>query len=271
MTCFFPDSGFVKKFNVKEASAANVLATKPETPTGKPWFKKKRFVIPLALIVLAGIGSITGGSDKSKNSSSASSNSTKRNYPVSYVRSAAVNPATLSVVFNVTNDGTEPISPSCTIRMQDSSGTYKGYDFFDITNPISAGQTKQIVVNLTITKEGAQYADQFSGECTATTTDTGSSAGQAVVISDIKNCSDHDEDGWYWGACFKSDQAPMTQMDCTVKGLDSNGKEVGTHSFRANTVNDGKVVSYGQDVLWYVMAKQTTVQSIKSFDVNCTL
>jgi len=210
-----------------------------ETPASKPWFKKKRFVIPLALVVLAGIGSFSGGSDNSKDSSSSTSNSTERSYPVTFVRSAVVNPAALSVVFSVTNDGTESVSPSCTIRMQDSSGTYKGFDFFDITNPISAGQTKQIVVQLTITKEGAQYADQFSGECTASTNDTGTSA--------------------------------MTQMDCTVKGLDSNGKEVGTHSYRANTVNEGTVVSYGQDVLWYVVSNKATVQSIKSFDVKCTL
>lgn len=242
-----------------------------ETPESKPWFKKKRFVIPLALVVLAGIGSFSGGSDNSKDSSSSTSNSSERSYPVTFVRSAVVNPAALSVVFSVTNDGTESVSPSCTIRMQDSGGTYKGFDFFDITNPISAGQTKQIVVQLTITKEGAQYADQFSGECTASTNDTGTSAGKAVIISDIKNCSDSDEDGWYWGACFKSDQAPMTQMDCTVKGLDSNGKEVGTHSYRANTVNEGTVVSYGQDVLWYVVSNKATVQSIKSFDVKCTL
>ena len=103
------------------------------------------------------------------------------------------------------------------------------------------------------------------------TSDTGSSARQAVVISEIKNCSDNDEDGWYWGACFKSDQQPMTQMDCTIKALDSNGAEVGTHSYRANTVNNGTVVSYGQDVLWYVVSSKSTVQSIKSFDVKCTL
>jgi hypothetical protein len=113
--------------------------------------------------------------------------------------------------------------------------------------------------------------DQFAGSCTAKTSDSGSSAGKAVVISSIENCSDHDEDGWYWGACFKSDQKPMTQMDCNIEALDSKGKIVGTHSYRANTVNNGIVVSYGQDVNWYVTSNKSTVQSIKSFDVKCTL
>lgn len=232
----------------------------------KAW-QKVVVVILLASLVSA---PFNGGSDSSSDSSSSGA-SVERSYPVEYVRHAVINPATISVAFNIKNDGTQPITPTCKIKMQDSSGTYKGYDFFDITDAIAANQTKQVVVQLTITKEGAEYVDTFSGDCTATTSDTGTNAGKAVVISDIKNCSDHDEDGWYWGACFKSDQQPMTQMDCTIKALDSSGKTVGTHSYRANTVNDGTVVSYGQDVLWYVMSNKSTVQSIKSFDVKCTL
>ena len=235
----------------------------------KMW--QKALVVLIAYALITSVSGIGGSSDSPKSSTESSSSVQERSYPVEYLSHADINPATVSVRFGITNDGTQPITPSCKIKMSDSSGTYSGYDFFDITNPITAGQTKQVVVQLTITNEGSAYVDKFTGSCTAKTSDTGTSAGKSVVISDIKNCSDHDEDGWYWGACFKSDQAPMTQMDCTVKALDSNGKEVGTHSYRANTVNEGTVVSYGQDVDWFVVSKQATVQSIKSFDVKCTL
>ena len=232
---------------------------------------QKALVVLLAYVLIASVTGIGGSSDSPKSSTESSSSVQERSYPVEYLSHADINPATVSVRFGIKNDGTQPITPTCKIKMSDSSGTYSGYDFFDITDPIAAGVQKQVVVQLTITKEGAAYVDKFTGSCTAKTSDTGSSVGKAVVISSIQNCSDHDEDGWYWGACFKSDQQPMTQMDCTISALDSNGKEVGTHSYRANTVNDGTVVSYGQDVLWYVMSNKSTVQSIKSFDVKCTL
>ena len=243
-----------------------------DIPYSKPWFKKKRFIIPIILVALSAIGSISGGSDKASNSSSSSSKSVNRSYPVSYVRSAVVNPASLSVVFNITNDGTTSVKPSCKIKMQDSSGTYKGYDIFEITDPIAASQTRQIIVQLTITKEGAEYADQFSGECTATTSDTGTNSGKGVVISSIENFSATDgSEGWYWGASFKSDQKPMTQMDCAVNALDKTRKVIGTTSYRGNTLNDGTVIGYGNDAQSLVDSTKSMVLAIKSFDVKCTL
>lgn len=253
-------------------------------PIKRAWLifrQLKTWIQVVIVFVLLGVIGALGGNGGATNdqntagssgsSSSSSSQAAERSYPIEYLSHAVINPATVSVRFGIKNDGTQPITPTCKIKMSDSSRAYSGYDFFDITDPIAAGVTKQVVVQLTITKEGSAYVDKFTGSCTAKTSDTGSSAGKAVVISNIENCSDHDEDGWYWGACFKSDQQPMTQMGCTVRALDSKGKEVGTHSYRANTVNDGTVVSYGQDVLWYVVSNKSTVQSIKSFDVKCTL
>jgi hypothetical protein len=235
----------------------------------KTWQKAVVVILLLSLVSAPFNG---GSSSDSSSNGSSSSESVKRSYPVSYVRSAAVNPATLSVVFNVTNDGTMPIKPSCTIRMQDSSGTYKGYDIFEITDAIEASQTKQVIVQLTITKEGAEYADQFSGECSATTTDTETNAGKAVVISDIQNFSATEgSEGWYWGASFKANQKPMTQMDCVVKALDKNGKVIGETSYRGNTLNDGTVIGYGNDAQSLVDSTKSMVLAIKSFDVKCTL
>jgi hypothetical protein len=234
--------------------------------------KWQKIVVVILLLSLVSAPFNGGSSSDSSSDSSSSTQSVERSYPVSYVRSAAVNPATLSVVFKVTNDGTEPVKPSCTIRMQDSSGTYKGYDTFEIIDPIEGSQTKQVIVQLTITNEGAEYADQFSGECTATTTDTGTNAGKSVVISDIENFSATEgSEGWYWGASFKANQKPMTQMDCTVKALDKNGKVVGETSYRGNTLNDGTVIGYGSDAQSLVDSSKSIVLSIETFDVKCTL
>jgi hypothetical protein len=245
-----------------------------DTPSSKPWFQRKRYIIAMVLVVLAIIGQFTGGSDTSKESSPTPSTEVERSYPVKYLSHADINPATVSVRFGVTNDGTQPITPTCKIKMSDSSGTYSGYDFFDITDPIAAGVTKQVVVQLTITNEGSAYVDKFTGSCTAKTSDTGTSAGTEVVISDIENMSATDaSEGWYWGASFKANQAPMTQMDCVVKALDKNGKVVGETSFRGNTLNEGTVTPYGQNEgdKFLIDASKSLVQSIKSFDVKCTL
>ena len=234
--------------------------------------KWQKVAVVILLLSLISAPFNNGSSSNSSSDDSSSIQSVKRSYPVSYVRSAAVNPATLSVVFKVTNDGTQPVKPSCTIRMQDSSGTYKGYDIFDIIDPIEGSQTKQVIVQLTITNEGAEYADQFSGECTATTTDTETNAGKGVVISEIENFSATEgSEGWYWGASFKANQKPMTQMDCVVQALDKNDKVIGETSYRGNTLNDGTVIGYGIDAQSLVDSTQSMVLSIKSFDVKCTL
>jgi hypothetical protein len=240
-----------------------------KVPNPKPWFKKKRFVIPLSLVVLSFIGSLSGTSDSSSQDSGSIQT---RSYPVKYVRHAVVNPATVSVVWNITNDGTKSIKPKCTIKMQDASGTYRGFDVFDITDEISPSQTKQVIGQLTITKEGADFVTEFSGDCTAETSDSGTLSGTSVEISEIQNFSATDgSEGWYWGASFKANQKPMTQMDCVVKALDKNGAVIGETSYRGNTLNDGTVIGYGKNVKSIVDANKSMVLSIKSFDVKCTL
>jgi len=234
-------------------------------------FWQKALVVFIAYVLFASVTGF-GSSSDSSDSSSSSSATVKRSYPVEYLSHADINPATVSVRFGITNDGTQPITPTCNIKMQDASGTYKGYDIFDITDPIAAGQTKQVVVQLTITKEGAAYVDQFIGDCTAETSDTASSAGKELVISDIKNLSAEDgSEGWYWGPNFKVNAEPMTQMDCSIKALDKNGKVLDTHSYRGNTLNDRSVTSYGQNELWYKDSTKAIVLAIDSFDIKCTL
>jgi len=241
-----------------------------DSPSSNPWYFKKRY-IALLVIILYFISTLTNSSDNSTETTKPSSTQT-RSYPVKYLSHADINPAVVSVRFSVTNDGTQPITPSCKIKMQDSSGVYKGYDYFDITDPIAVGQSKQVVVQLTITKEGASFVDQFVGDCTAETSDTGTSSGTEVIISDIENFSATDaSEGWYWGASFKANQQPMTQMDCVVKAIDKSNKVIGETSYRANTLNDGTVIGYGSNAQSLVDSTKSIVLAIKSFDVKCTL
>jgi hypothetical protein len=185
-----------------------------------------------------------------------------------------INPATISFRYRVTNDGTQPVTPDCTVSFQDPSGTYRGYDIFTPVEPIPAGVSQFYIGQLTITKEGAEFATEYEAECSATTTDIGTSAGKSVNISDIQNFSATDgSEGWYWGASFKADTKPNTQMDCVVKALDKDGKVIGETSYRATTANNGLVVAFGNESRekFLVDSTKAMVQSIKSFDVKCTL
>jgi hypothetical protein len=233
--------------------------------------KWQKFVVILAAYVL--FAWITGFGSASDNSDSASTEkSVTRNYPVEYLRHAVVNPATISVAFNVKNDGTQPVKPSCKVKMQDASGTYKGWDVIDFTKDIAPNQSLEVIAQLTITKEGAEYANRFSADCTATTSDTASNAGKKVEISQIRNLSATDSsEGWYWIASFKANQPPRTQMDCSVKALNSSGKIVAETSYRAVALNDGTVTEYGGSDKQLVDASKSLVLSIRSFEVKCTL
>jgi hypothetical protein len=253
-----------------------------DSPSSNPWYFKKIYIV-LLIIVLCFISTLTNSPDNSTKTEKPSSTQT-RSYPVNYLSHADINPATVSVRFGIKNDGTQPITPTCKIKMSDSSGTYSGYDFFDITDPIAAGVTKQVVVQLTITNEGSAYVNKFTGSCTAETSDTGTSAGKEVVVSDIEDGSWGDDQyeldenkefpedaGFWYGPTFKVNQPSMTQMDCTWTAFDKNGKVVGTHSYRANTLNGGSVTSYGPNEKWYIDSTQKIVNSVKSYDVKCTL
>lgn len=248
----------------------------------KKWQKAVVVVLLLALI-----GSVSGGGDTpadTSNEATKSATTQNRSYPVKYLRHAVINPATISVAFQVKNDGTQPIKPSCKIKMQDASGTYKGFDFVDFLEEIAPNQSKEAVVQLTITKEGAAFADQFIGECSANTSDTGTNAGQEVVVSNIVDESWGDDQyeldenkefpedaGFWYGPSFKVNQPPMTQMDCSWTAFDKNKKVIGTHTFRANTLNDGTVTSYGQNERYYIESTQKIVNSVDSYEVKCTL
>ena len=241
--------------------------------------KWQQIVIGLFILGLLSSPFNSGSSDSGTTSTETSSSkdpnvgdSYTRSYPVTVETRAVINPATISFRYRVTNDGTQPVTPECDIRFQDPSGTYRGFDVFTPTEPIPAGVSQFYVGEMTITKEGAEYATEYTAECTATTTDIGSSKGKSVKISDIVNFSATDgSEGWYWGASFKADTKPNTQMDCVVKALDKDGKVIGETSYRATTAMNGTVVGFGSDAKSLVDSTKSMVLAIKSFDVKCNL
>ena len=237
-----------------------------------------------SIIVILVAGTVITGCSSNKESASSESEATKRSYPVKLINNIVINPATAGIRFSVTNDGTQPVSPTCIVRMRDASLTYTGWTLVEFTQPILAGQSLQAVANITIKNEGAYYANNFSGECTAYTTDTGTNAGTEVIVSEIEDAS-HGDDQWeldsnkefpedagfYYGPTFKVNQPRMTQMDCSWTAFDKNGKVVGTHSYRANTSNTGGVSSYGPDEKWYIDSTEKIVKSVESYEVSCRL
>jgi len=105
----------------------------------------------LAAIVIAVI-ELTGGG------SGGSFKATVAGYTV-------INPADLSVAVHVTNTGSSAATPTCTVKANDPSYAYTGFDEGTLTSPVPAGQTVTYVDNVTITGQGAQYVTQVTVSC----------------------------------------------------------------------------------------------------------
>jgi hypothetical protein len=242
---------------------------------------KKVFLFIIGLFL---VGSMLNSCSSTDESNEAGAGLTKRSYPVEYINHIVINPATVSVRFSVKNDGTQSVTPSCLVRMRDASLTYKGWTSAEFTKPILAGQSLQAIVQITIENEGAYYANNFSAECTAYTSDTKLSAGTEVLVSNIEDASWGDdqweldenkewpEDAWLgYGPSFKVNQPFGTLMNCTWTAFDKNNNIVGTHTARYNTVNNGVTVPYGQNEQWYIEDTEKVVKSVQTFDVDCKL
>jgi hypothetical protein len=246
----------------------------------KPWFKKKRFVIPLSFFVVAIIAGALGGTKSSTSSTSVSAAATAstdssgaRVYPASVDGYAVVDPATIAVRFTVHNDGTQAVSPACTISLQNAGGSYHGFDVFYM-NPISAGGVTHGTGNITITSQGAQFVTQSSISCTANTYDKAVSTGTGVTVVSVTDAlGAYDaSSGWYWGGIIKvSGVSGSTQLKCTETATDATGKVIATHSFNAVTFNDGTLTGYGEGQDPTVDATQAIAQAIKNVTATCSL
>jgi hypothetical protein len=206
------------------------------------------------------------------------SKSVTRVYPATVEGHAVINPATMSVRFRVHNTGSLPITPSCTLSASDPSGTYHGFDIFTPKSPIAAGASIPLVGRLTITKQGANYANQFKIKCTAVTTDTAISTGKSVTIVSVTNCGDsygaYDDTvpEWYWGACIKASKvAPFTHMRCVETAFNSSGKVLTSHAFNATTLNDLSVTGYGEKETTMPSTTKAVAKAITNVKVKCVL
>ena len=258
----------------KEMKQAMLDAMSPEELQA---YKKKRIkkyvIVAGVLVVLLIMGSLGGN----KSGTKSDTGSTTREFPATIEKIMVVNPASVKVFFNVKNDSNGDIKPSCTINVKDDSGTYHGFDVFDIQDSVSPGQQRNGAGVITVTKQGAAFATRGSITCTASTSDGSSSAGKAVKILELNSgkntLSDFDPDtnSWYWGVNFKVDAKPWTRMTCTQTAFDSNGKQIAKHTYPANVVNDGTVVSYGEGETSMPDTTKTIAQAIKDIKVACNL
>jgi hypothetical protein len=88
------------------------------------------------------------------------------NYSAEITRWEPLNPASGRAVFTIRNTGEASFIPeSCTVRVQDDSYTYKGYDFVSGFSEIKPGAKFMGNVVLTVTKEGAYFITEGSVDC----------------------------------------------------------------------------------------------------------
>jgi hypothetical protein len=76
-----------------------------------------------------------------------------------------INPAAVDVTLKVTNTGSSPATPMCTVDATDSSGAYSGVNAGSLSSAVQPGQTTTTVMEVTITNQGAQYVTSATVSC----------------------------------------------------------------------------------------------------------
>lgn len=154
------------KRQAEERLAAKLASMSPEE---KDLFLKKQAKIRKISVVIILIAafffliSIFSGSGSDVDSSNATK--TNASFTGKIISSKVINPATVNVSFEITNNGTDPDVPNCKVSVQDSSGTYRGYDFPIFNYPLEPKSSISGNINLTVTKEGAFFVTQGEVTC----------------------------------------------------------------------------------------------------------
>ena len=88
-------------------------------------------------------------------------------YSAEITRWEPLNPASGRATFTIYNTGEVSFIPdTCKVKVQDGSGSYKGYDFVSgFTKSIKPGGKFMGNVVLTVTKEGAFFVTNGSVDC----------------------------------------------------------------------------------------------------------
>ena len=138
-----------------------------------PLPKKKKFkkwkIFGISFIVLIIIGALFGEdtSTTSPTPEASPEPTLEFSYSAEITSWEPINPASGRAVFTIRNTGEVSFIPdSCTVRVEDGSLTYKGYDFVSgFTETIKPGAKFMANVVLTVTKEGAFFITKGSVDC----------------------------------------------------------------------------------------------------------
>ena len=143
--------------------------TTPENSKPKRKPLKKWQIVLIAVLVLLVIGSFTGGGDSTTSTPTPEVSAEPEivtTFSGELTRWEPINPASGRAVFTIRNIVEVAGTPkSCKVKVQDNSGTYKGYDFISGFNEIKPGAKFMGNVVLTVTKEGAAFVTQGSVTC----------------------------------------------------------------------------------------------------------
>lgn len=151
----FAKEAELEKLRAKKAATEAKLAGM--NPEERIAMKKKstRVKIGAILIVIAFFAFFaTHGSKSSAATFTGTVNSVK-----------VINPATVNVVFSITNTSKVAGIPNCNINVSDSGGAYTGFDSPIYNTPLDAGKSLTNNINMVVTKQGAQYITTGTVTC----------------------------------------------------------------------------------------------------------
>ena len=150
---------------------ADAKAEKARAKAMRPWFKKKRFMIPLVIVVLGIAASAAGSGGGNSSDNDASSNDTASNGVSDFSTNGDHPPAddvtitacrktvidTVEVDMDVTNHSSKESDYTITLTMEDSSGNKVG-DGFASTSNVDAGQTSKVQGVATLSEPDADFS-----------------------------------------------------------------------------------------------------------------
>lgn len=154
--------------DVAQKAAAKLDAMSPEEKA--IFLKKQSKLRKIALIIfLCAFGlflvGIFGSNNEPSTTDTKSTPSANAIFSGKVLSSKVINPATVQVKFEITNTGTDAGIPSCIVRVQDASRTYKGFDSPIFDYAIEPNSSITGAINLTVTKEGAYFVTEGEVSC----------------------------------------------------------------------------------------------------------
>lgn len=140
-----------------------------DSKPAKKMMSKKWKIFGLSFVALIVIGALAGEETTTSNPAPEASPepTLEFSYSAEVTRWEPINPASGRAVFTIRNTGEVSFIPdTCTVRVQDDSLTYKGFDYVSgFTETIKPGAKFMANVVLTVTKEGAFFVTKGSVDC----------------------------------------------------------------------------------------------------------